>query len=110
VSQRKPPTIATWLLEHLGPIRHRESLAGDLIEQYQRGRSESWYWRQVVIAVLVARLRPVRLVLAIPRAKVILRLLIQCVILALGVGTLAWAATASNAPCRLGIHICANSP
>ena len=110
MSQRAPPAMATWLIERLGPVRHRESLTGDLIEQFRRGRSESWYWRQVVIAVLLARLHFIRSVLAIPKAKVILRLVIECAILALGLGTLTWAATANKVPCTIGICLCTKAP
>jgi hypothetical protein len=47
----RPPVLATWLLNHLASGEKSESLIGDLIEQYQRGRSSAWYWRQVVTAV-----------------------------------------------------------
>src|ERR1700730_14558533 len=42
----RPPRLADWLLLRLasGPKRH--SLVGDLHEQYERGRSSPWYWRQ----------------------------------------------------------------
>jgi hypothetical protein len=48
---RKPPAAATWLLRHLGPIEKHESLAGDLDEQFHRGRLAGWYWRQTVRTV-----------------------------------------------------------
>jgi hypothetical protein len=51
---RKPPKLATWLLQQLGSGYHTDSLAGDLIEQFARGRSRSWYWWQVLIAILVS--------------------------------------------------------
>jgi hypothetical protein len=102
--------MATWLIEHIGPVSHRESLTGDLIEQYHRGRGASWYWRQVAIAVLLARLHVVRSVLALPKVKVILRLIIECAILALGAGTLTWAATANKGPCALSICVDTKSP
>lgn len=51
MTQRNPPEIATWLLEHIG--RKNPSLAGDLIEEYRHGRSIAWYWRQVLIAIIV---------------------------------------------------------
>ncbi len=110
MNQRAPPAMATWLIERLGPVRHCESLTGDLIEQYHRGRSKSWYWRQVAIAVLLARLHIVRSVLAILKAKAILRLVIECAILALGVGTLTWAATTNKAPSAIDICVCAKTP
>src|SRR5262245_60990147 len=49
---RRPPRIATWLLQRLGSGPDREALAGDLIEQYQRGRSAAWYYAQAVWAVV----------------------------------------------------------
>jgi hypothetical protein len=110
MSRRAPPAMATWLIERLGPVRHRESLTGDLIEQYRLGRSESWYWRQVAIAVLLARLHSVRSVLAIPKAKAIVRLVVECAILALGVATLTWAATANKVPCAIGICVGTKTP
>ena len=48
----QPPTFATWLLKHLCSGQYSDALAGDLIEEYRRGRSESWYWRQVLFAVV----------------------------------------------------------
>jgi hypothetical protein len=47
----QPPAVATWLLLHFASKRNRDALAGDLIEEYRTGRSESWYWRQVLIAI-----------------------------------------------------------
>jgi hypothetical protein len=37
-----------------------EPLLGDLIEQYQGGRSRIWYWRQVLQALVIGALREVR--------------------------------------------------
>ena len=42
---RKPPAIAAWLIERNSP------LAGDLLEEFQRGKSRGWFWRQALIAV-----------------------------------------------------------
>jgi hypothetical protein len=50
----KPPTLATWMLEHLMPGGGNEALAGDLLEEFQRRRSIPWYWRQVLGAILVS--------------------------------------------------------
>jgi hypothetical protein len=55
-----PPKLATWLLQRLGAGRHSESLAGDLIEQYAEGRGRLWYWRQVAVALVLARARVFR--------------------------------------------------
>jgi preprotein translocase subunit SecY len=49
----EPPSVATWLLKHLG--RRNDALAGDLLEEYRRGRSAAWYWRQVLTAIVVSR-------------------------------------------------------
>jgi hypothetical protein len=47
-----PPKMATWLLKQFGCGPMRESLTGDLVEQYQHGRAASWYWRQVLNAIV----------------------------------------------------------
>ncbi len=49
----QPPILATRLLERLASGPHGDALAGDLIEQYRQGRSAAWYWRQVLLAVVV---------------------------------------------------------
>jgi hypothetical protein len=58
--ERAPPRLALWLLRRLGSSYHAESLVGDLIEQYQEGRSRAWYWGQVAAAILLARARFIR--------------------------------------------------
>jgi hypothetical protein len=50
---QQPPVIATWLAQRLVAGPRRESLLGDLIEQYRQGRSGVWYCRQVLAAILV---------------------------------------------------------
>jgi hypothetical protein len=50
---QQPPRVATWLAQRLVSGPRRESLLGDLIEQYRQGRSGIWYWRQVLAAILV---------------------------------------------------------
>ena len=49
---RKQPKLGTWLLELFCSEPEGESIAGDLEEQYQRGRGRLWYWRQIVAFVL----------------------------------------------------------
>lgn len=46
MSIRKPPGVATWLLDKLGYTRRNAALAGDLLEEFRNGRSRAWYWRQ----------------------------------------------------------------
>jgi hypothetical protein len=50
----KPPTtvaLATWVLEHLTFRSDTEALSGDLLEELRAGRSNAWYWRQVLLAI-----------------------------------------------------------
>jgi hypothetical protein len=49
---RKPPTLATWLLDRLGYTRENPALAGDLLEEFQSGRSPAWYWHQTWMVIL----------------------------------------------------------
>jgi hypothetical protein len=49
----QPPALATWCLERLRFGVTNDFLIGDLIEEYRRGRSRSWYWKQVVAAFFV---------------------------------------------------------
>jgi hypothetical protein len=56
MTAQHPPRVATWLAQRLLPGSRRESLLGDLIEQYRQGRSGIWYWRQVLAAILIGNL------------------------------------------------------
>ncbi len=51
---RVPPPRATWILEHLAAGEQEEALTGDLIEEYCSGRSDGWYWQQVLLACIVS--------------------------------------------------------
>jgi hypothetical protein len=48
-----PPRVATWMLGHLTPGESDEALAGDLLECFRAGRSGAWYWRQVLMAIVI---------------------------------------------------------
>jgi hypothetical protein len=50
---KNPPAIAVWMLEHLTFADGSHALAGDLLEEFRAGRSQGWYWRQVLIAVAI---------------------------------------------------------
>jgi hypothetical protein len=50
----EPPPLATWLLEHCVPADHSDELAGDLLEDFRAGRSDSWYWQQTLSACAVS--------------------------------------------------------
>lgn len=54
MSRREPPPIAAWALEHLTFGDRDEALAGDLLEALQNGRSNTWYWRQALMACAVS--------------------------------------------------------
>lgn len=45
--------IATWMLEHLTLGDENEALAGDLLEELRHGRSKAWYWRQVLVVIVL---------------------------------------------------------
>jgi hypothetical protein len=47
----KPPATATWLMRRFGYAN--DALTGDLMEEYLHGRSTTWYWRQVLFAIVV---------------------------------------------------------
>ena len=56
---RSAPAIATWLLKRFCSSVEYEAVTGDLIEQYQNGRGSLWYWRQVLVIVLLELYRKV---------------------------------------------------
>lgn len=49
----EPPPLATWILEHGIPGDNDEALAGDLLEEFRFGRSDGWFWCQVLAAWFV---------------------------------------------------------
>src|SRR5688572_8731355 len=63
---RPEPTAATWLLKLFCSSPEHESVIGDLLEQYQRGRGRFWCWRQVIAIVFLGLYREVRRLLASP--------------------------------------------
>jgi len=52
MTEMRPPVLATWLLKHAA--RGNDALVGDLFEEHRRRRSNVWYWRQVLTAVVVS--------------------------------------------------------
>jgi hypothetical protein len=85
MTERTPPRLATWLLKHFGPAYYRESLAGDLLEEYQRDRSPAWYWRQTGAALLINATRLFRVRLPKFVLTVVLRVLIEMGIIVGGI-------------------------
>ena len=45
--------LATWMLEHVTFGSPNESLSGDLLEEFQSGRTAGWYWRQALAAIAI---------------------------------------------------------
>lgn len=60
MTSRPPPRVATWLLQRCLRGRHAESLAGDLLELHQEGRSRWWYWREVLTAIFADHVNALR--------------------------------------------------
>jgi hypothetical protein len=50
----RPPSLATWMLNHLIPGPRNEALAGDLLEEFSAGRPATWYWRQTLAVFALA--------------------------------------------------------
>jgi hypothetical protein len=48
-----PPRFAGRLLKRLVPAENHDALLGDLYEEYQRGRSKTWYVLQILAAIVV---------------------------------------------------------
>jgi len=53
----EPPATATWLLNNVTPGERNEALAGDLLEEFQNGRTAGWYWSQVLVAIALGWFR-----------------------------------------------------
>ena len=53
----EPPAAATWMLKHLVPGERNEAMAGDLLEEFRRGRSGNWYLRQILAAIVIGCFR-----------------------------------------------------
>ncbi len=59
MKRSKPPALATWLLEH-ARFTTTDVIAGDLLEEFNKGRSAAWYWRQALVAIVVGCASEVR--------------------------------------------------
>jgi hypothetical protein len=93
---REPPRMAVWLLKHWASPYQRESLVGDLLEMYRAGCGRTWYWRQVLAALILARARALHSLAHRGFETTLLRLvnaLLLAGIIALGIGSLTQADT-----------------
>src|SRR5579863_7921382 len=64
MTMREPPPLAAWLLQRFVTAPRGESLLGDLLEEYQAGRTAGWYWRETLLALVIAARRQARELLA----------------------------------------------
>lgn len=80
MSLRQPPRIAAWLLRRFVTFDRRDSLLGDLFEEFQTGRTRGWYWRETLTALLIHARREARALLAegAARASLVLAALSAC--------------------------------
>ena len=85
-----PPALALLLLRMFGSRCYRDSLAGDLIEGFRRGRNRLWVWREVLYAIGAALLprRPLAVWLSALKGAILALGLIL-----LGAATFSWAAS-----------------
>lgn len=60
MKRREPPPLASWMLEHLTSGDRDDALAGDLLEVYRAGASDSWYCRQALAACAVSWSKSIR--------------------------------------------------
>ena len=54
MSSMNPPKVARWILSHFGCSPNNLAIIGDLDERFNSGRSAGWYWRQVIVTVVVS--------------------------------------------------------
>jgi hypothetical protein len=92
MTPQNPPRLATALLTLIA--RPNAALVGDLHEQFQRGRSRGWYWRQVAGAGMNRCLHD-------PRCLAI----VVVFVLAAAAATVGWEAGRLAVPIALGIAI-----
>lgn len=59
MKRSKPPALATWLLEH-ARFTTTDVIAGNLLEEFNKGRSAAWYWRQALVAIVAGCASEVR--------------------------------------------------
>jgi len=90
MTMRQPPPLAAWLMKRFVCGYRNEALLGDLLEEYQTGRTAGWYWREVIAALLVSVRCGVRWLLSRYAAEIIL------LIVGLTGGALTWASTSSS--------------
>ncbi len=89
--------MAMWLIKTWGSPHYRNDLLGDLVEQYRAGRSRAWCWRQAAWALWLPRAAAFR---SSPWMAAVKALILAFGVIALGIGTLSWAASVHDEACR----------
>jgi hypothetical protein len=79
---KRPPQAALALLSLFLPDEERESIPGDLVEEYQARASSLWLWKEVMrslahLAFINARRRPGRTLLAMVAGYVAMAILVM---------------------------------
>lgn len=82
MTTREVPALATWLLSQFVSGKQRDSLLGDLFEEYQAGRTAGWYWRETLVALFVSMQRGAHRLCSCRGAQSIAVLLTQCLVFA----------------------------
>ena len=52
--KRQPPKLAIRMFAWFVPFHVQEALLGDLLEQFQEVQSPTWFWREVIAAILLS--------------------------------------------------------
>jgi hypothetical protein len=52
MSTSQPPKLAIWILKHSGCSPNNEAVIGDLVERYKAGKSPTWFWKQIALAIV----------------------------------------------------------
>ncbi len=52
--RRQPPKLAVRMFFSFVPCHVREALLGDLLEKFQEVQSPTWFWREVVAAIVLS--------------------------------------------------------
>ena len=60
MTAKQQPFLSRWLLDKVAFGPRRDALIGDLVEQFQLGRSRNWYRQQVLATVVIAATMRIR--------------------------------------------------
>ena len=60
MTRSRPPRLATWLLRRFGCSSNNDAVIGDLAERYSKVKTPIWYWRQVIVSIVIGALNDIR--------------------------------------------------